>query len=543
MLKKLTGGEAITQSLIKLGVDTIFALPGLQNDYLFNALHASQDNIRVIHTRHEQGAAYMALGYALSLDKPGIYAVVPGPGFLNTTAALSTAYATNAKVLCLTGQIPSEAIGKNIGLLHEIPDQLGILQRLTKWAAQVERTEDAPRLLTEAFSQLLSNRPRPVGLEVPMDVLVRQAEVDLTIVEPNGATPKLDLDAIDKAAHLLGNAKNPMIFVGGGAMNAGEAVQELAEMLQAPVIPGRNGRGVLSNRHYLSMVMPEGYDFWGKADVVVGIGSRMSQPLSRWGLDDDLKVIRIDIDPGTHNTIAPPAVGIVADSREAVGELITALGKYNRKRPSRRDEMLAHKAAMAKKYAQLEPQLSFIKAIRQELPENGLFVDEMTQIGYVARFAMPIYNPRSYISTGYQGTLGYGFPTALGVKVAHPDKPVLSVSGDGGFMFNVQELATAVQHQISLVALVFNDGAFGNVRRMQKELYNSRFIASDLHNPDFVKLAESFGAQGLLAKTPSELRKAIRQGFAEKGPTLIEIPVGEMPNPRSVSFPPPNRGK
>jgi acetolactate synthase-1/2/3 large subunit len=543
MTSQLTGGEAIVYSLIALGVDTIFALPGVQNDYLFNALHDNQDEIRVIHTRHEQGAAYMAMGYALSLDRPGVYCVVPGPGFLNTTAALSTAYATNAKVLCLTGQIASDTIGKEIGLLHEIPDQLGVMERLTKWAARINSPEEAPRLLTEAFTQMLSGRPRPVGLEVPLDVLSRKGQVDLTAVEPEIETPSLDLERIEQAARLLGQAENPMIVVGGGAFHAREAVQELAEMLQAPVIPGRNGRGVLSNAHYLGMVAEDGYDLWAKTDVVIGIGSRMNRALYRWGADDSLKIIRIDIDPEAMDPIVSPDLPIVADSHQAVTELVTALGKYNRKRPSRRDEMLAHKARMAAKYAQLEPQASIVKAIADEMPDDGIFVDEVTQIGYAARFMLPIHQPRSYITTGYQGTLGFGFPTALGVKVGNPDKPVLSVAGDGGFMFNVQELATAVQQQIGLVTMIFADGAYGNVRRMQKENYDNRLIASDLHNPDFVKLAESFAAQGIRAESPDDLRRAIRQGLAEKGPTLIEIPVGEMPSPWAITFPPPNRGR
>jgi acetolactate synthase-1/2/3 large subunit len=234
---------------------------------------------------------------------------------------------------------------------------------------------------------------------------------------------------------------------------------------------------------------------------------------------------------------------VVADSAEAVRALVEALGKHNRQRPSRREELLAHKAYMVAKYAELEPQASFVKAIMDEMPEDALFVDEVTQIGFAARFMMPVHEPRSYISTGYQGTLGFGFPTALGVKVANPNKPVLNVTGDGGFMFNVQELATAVQHQIGLVTMVFADGAFGNVRRMQKVDYDGRFIASDLQNPDFVKLAQSFGAQGIRAESPDQLRHAIRQGLAEKGPTLIEVPVGEMPSPWGISFPPPNRGK
>jgi acetolactate synthase-1/2/3 large subunit len=541
MTSQLTGGEAIVHSLIALGVDTIFALPGVQNDYLFNALHDNKDKIRVIHTRHEQGAAYMAMGYALSLDRPGVYCVVPGPGFLNTTAALSTAYATNAKVLCLTGQIASDTIGKNIGLLHEIPDQLGVMERLTKWARRINSPEEAPQLLTEAFTQLLSGRPRPVGLEVPLNILSRKGEVDLSAVEPEIETPPLDLEAIERAAKLLGQAQNPMIAVGGGAFAAREAVLALAEMLQAPVISGRNGRGVVSNAHYLSMPGEGGYDLWGKADVVIGIGSRMYRPLARWGVDDDLTLIRIDIDPEAMDPIASPDLPIVADSREAVTALVAALGKYNRKRPSRREELLAYKANLEAKYAELEPQYSLVKAITEEMPDDALFVDEVTQIGYVSRFMMPVDRPRSYISTGYQGTLGFGFPTALGVKVGNPDKPVLNVTGDGGFMFNVQELATAVQQQIGLVTMIFADGAFGNVRRMQKLDYDNRLIASDLHNPDFVKLAEAFGAQGLRANSPDELRHAIREGLAEKGPTLIEIPVGEMPSPWHLSFPTPNR--
>ncbi|MCB8944651.1 MAG: hypothetical protein H6658_12955 [Ardenticatenaceae bacterium] len=538
---QLTGGEAIVHSLVALGVDTIFALPGVQNDHLFNALHDHKDKIRVIHTRHEQGAAYMAMGYALSLDRPGVYSVVPGPGFLNTTGALSTAYAVNAKVLCLTGQIASNAIGKNIGLLHEIPDQLGIIERLTKWATRINAPEEVPGKLTEAFSQLLSGRPRPVGLEVPPDVLAKMGSVDLTQVEPEIETPPLDLEAIEKAAKLLGEAQNPMIVVGGGAFEAREAVLELAEMLQAPVISGRNGRGVVSNAHYLSMPGEDGYELWGQCDVAIGIGSRMYRSLSRWGVDDDIKIIRIDIDPDAMDPIVAPDLPIVADSSEAMKALVAAVGKYNRKRPSRRDEMLAYKAKMDAQYAQLEPQYSFVKAISDEMPDDGLFVDEVTQIGFTARFMMPIYQPRSYISTGYQGTLGFGFPTALGVKAGNPDKPVLNVTGDGGFMFNVQELATAVQHQIGLVTMVFADGAFGNVRRMQKQDYGNRLIASDLHNPDFVKMAEAFGAQGIRAHSPDELRHAIRAGLAEKGPTLIEIPVGEMPSPWGLTFPAPNR--
>jgi acetolactate synthase I/II/III large subunit len=534
-MTRQTGGEAIVQSLIAHGVTTLFGLPGVQNDYLYNALYDAGDAIRVVHTRHEQGAAYMALGAALSTGGVGVYNVVPGPGLLNTTAALATAYSTNARVLCLTGQIPSTNIGRMHGMLHEIPDQLGIMRSLTKWAERINSPADAPDLVAEAFRQMATGRPRPVGLEVPLDVLAAQAEVGPATVAAL-RPPPLDLDALERAGQLLAKAQNPMIFVGGGAADAAEDVLRLAELLQAPVVSSRSGHGIVSSRNYLSLRAPEAHLLWGRADVVLAIGTRLQAPLLTWGTDDALKVIRIEVDPTEQARIAAPTIGITARAEHALPELIRATERHGRTRPSRREELESLKLEVAGKFAYLEPQLAFLGAIRSELPDDGFFVEEMTQVGYVSRFALPIYQPRTFVSTGYQGTLGWGFATALGVKVANPDRAVVSVNGDGGFMFTVQELATAVQHQISTVSIVFNDGAFGNVRRMQRERYGNRVIASDLVNPDFVKLAEAFGAQGLRATTADELRSAVRVGLTTSGPTIIEVPVGEMPNPWAAVF-------
>jgi acetolactate synthase-1/2/3 large subunit len=480
----------------------------------------------------------MALGYALSTGDVGVYNVVPGPGLLNTTAALATAYSTNARVLCLTGQIHSSSIGRGYGLLHEIPDQLGVLRSLTKWAARINAPSEAPALIDEAFRQLLSGRPQPAGLEVPPDVLALRAEVDMPGGPLDLRAPPLDIDAIESAARLLGQARQPLIFVGSGAIEAADAIEQLAEALQAPVVSSRSGHGIVSSRHPLSLRPPEAHALWSRADVVLAIGTRLQAPLQSWGVDDELKIIRVDVDPTEHNRIAPPNVAVVARSQDALPALLAAVERHNRARPSRREELAALRAEVAARYAFLEPQLSFLKAIRAELPDDGFFVEEMTQVSYVARFALPIYQPRTFITTGYQGTLGWGFATALGVKAAHPDRAVLSVTGDGGFMFTVQELATAVQHKIATVTIVFNDGAYGNVRRTQRERYDNRIIASELQNPDFVRLAEAFGAQGLRARTPSELRAALRQGFAAGGPTLIEVPVDEMPNPWQAVFMP-----
>ncbi|MEM7330919.1 MAG: thiamine pyrophosphate-dependent enzyme [Chloroflexota bacterium] len=531
-MAKLTGGEAVVKSLLRHDITTIFGLPGVQNDYFYNALYDEGGKIRIIHSRHEQGAAYMALGYAMSTDKVGLYNVVPGAGFLNTTCALSTAYGANAKVFCLTGEILSHAMGRGIGQLHEIPDQLGIMQRLTKYAAHIGSPAEAPRLINEAIRQLHSDRPRPVGVQIPMDILMKKTEVDLTVPDLEPYHPPVDLDAVDAAAKKLGEAKRPLIFVGGGAQHASEEVTQLAEMLQAPVVAYSMGCGVVDGRHYLSQFVPGGYFLMKEADAILAIGTRLDRPGNRWGIDLSDRLIHLNVDPNEHINSFKPNLSIVADSKEATQALIELVGKYNIKRESREDEMMTLKGRVSKLTDYLAPQKAYLKEIRSALPEDGIFVDEVTQIGFASRIMMPTFAPRKTISPGYQGTLGWGFATALGVKVAHPDKPVLAVSGDGGFMFTMPELATAVQHKIGLVTMVFNDGAFGNVRRMQKNDHGNRLIASDLQNPDFVKLAEAFGAQGLRANSPEALKTAIEKGFATPDvPTIIDVPVGEMPSP------------
>lgn len=529
-MTKKTGGQAVVDALIAHGVHTIFGLPGVQNDWLYNALYDAKDKIRVIHPRHEQGAAYMALGYALATGEPTVYSVVPGPGMLNSSAALATAYGVNAKVLCLTGQIPSHQIGKGIGVLHEIPHQQEVLRGLTKWTGTVLHPTDAGPKISKAFYELNSGRPRPVAVEVPMDILKMQAEVtDFIHVFPT-VMPPVDEDMIEDAARILGQAKRPMIFVGGGAQGVSAEVTQLAEMLQAPVVAYRTGQGVLDGRHYLSTFVPPSHEYYKTTDAVLAIGTHMRTPLQRWGTDNDMKVIRIDVDSDAMHRIKKPDLAIVAQAEDAMPLLLNAVEKYNYKRESIEDEMLALRAHWAEQTAYLEPQNTYLRIIREELGEDGIFVEELTQVGFAARINMPVYKPRTFISTGYQGTLGFGFPTGLGVKVAKPDTPVVSIAGDGGFMFSVQSLATAVQHKIGLVTIIFNNNAYGNVRTMQIRDYDERVIATDLVNPDFVKMAEAFGANGYRADNESQLREAMRKGFTSDMPTIIEVPMGETPS-------------
>jgi acetolactate synthase-1/2/3 large subunit len=527
----MTAAEAVVATLIAHGLDTIYALPGVQNDQLFEALFKFSDRLRTVHSRHEQGAAYMALGAALATGKAAAYAVVPGPGLLNSAAALLTAYAMNAPVLALIGQIPDADIGKALGHLHEIRDQTGIIKRLVDHCALIRKPEQAARATALALRAMHTGRPGPAALECAIDVWGKSAPVTVPAPLPVAAT-KIDTDRVRRAAKLLGTAKRPLIVCGGGAQDAAAEVTVLSAMLQAPVLGYRRGRGVLDSRDPLSVTLPLGRDLWGEADVVLAVGTRLLIQLRQWGIDRSLKIVRIDADPDEHNRLHKPAVALTGDAKPILQALVAELPAHNIKRPSRKSEMQERQAAWRKRLEKLGPQIAFLDAIRAELPEDGIFVDEVTQMGFAARLLFPVYRPRTFLSPGYQDNLGWGFATALGAQHARPDLPVVAISGDGGFMFTANELATAMRHRIPLVTIVFNDGAFGNVRRIQQEQFGNRLIGSDLANPDFVLFAKSFGAEAARVNTPQELRVALRRGFARRdGPTVIEVPVGAMPSP------------
>jgi acetolactate synthase-1/2/3 large subunit len=540
-MTRLSGAMAVIRSLEAHGIDTVFGLPGGQLDHLFDALYQRRDRIRLIASRHEQGAAYMAFGYARSTGNPAVYTVVPGPGILNTAAALCTAYACNSPVLCLGGQIPSESIGKGFGELHELPDQLGILRRLTKWAARIESPDAAPRMVARAFATIRSGRPRPVALEMAPDVMAQQAEVPDLAVEAIPTVPP-NPELIRRAAEIIATAHTPMIYVGGGAIGATAAIRQLAEILNAPVASFRSGRGIVPDEHPLGFTLPAGHRYWPKVDVLIGIGSRLLEPLRHWGIDPELKIIRIDIDPEEIARAVEPDVGLVCDASAAISALIPEVEKRLDRRPARREPYFELKAAVAADIERVQPQVEYLKVIRQVLPHDGFLCDEITQCGFASWYAFPVSRPREHINCGYQGTLGYGYATALGVKIAHPDRPVVSISGDGGFFFNLSELATAVQHGIDLKTIVFNSGSYANVQRQQREWFGNRIIASDLRNPDFIQLAESFGAAGYRAESPAALRRVLERSLSEKGPAVIEVPVGEMVSPWPLILLPRVRG-
>jgi acetolactate synthase-1/2/3 large subunit len=479
----------------------------------------------------------MADGYARVTGRLGTCLVVPGPGLLNATAALSTAYACNSPVLCVTGQIQSDLIGFGRGQLHEIPNQLEMVRSVTKFSGRAVEPAAIPALVNEAVASLWSGRVRPVEIEIPPDTLFASEDVALLPGVNRPVRSAGDPGLIEQAAKLLGKAKHPLIFVGGGVVNADATSEllELAEMLQAPVMMTPNGKGAISSRHYLAQNTVSVRELIPDADVLLVVGTRfLEASIQPWGPKGQRNLIQIDIDPEELGRNSPVALGIEADARASLAALVDCVAVHNISRPPRSRELAELRTSADARIDAIQPQSGYAHAIRAELPDDGIFVGEMTQVAYWAGIGFPVYEPRTYFTPGYQGTLGWGYPTSLGVKVGVPDKVVVSVNGDGGFGFALNELATQAQQGIASITLVFNDSAYGNVKRIQNVQFDGRTIASDLRNPDYVKLAEAFGVTGRRATSPDALRAHLAESIRANEPTLIEIPVEAMPDPWKI---------
>ena len=529
---KMTGGQALMKSLYQEGVRVIFGLPGVQLYHALDALY-EQPEIRLITTRHEQATTYMADGYSRAGGGIGTALMVPGPGLLNAAAGISTAFSASSPIMVVAGQIERDLIGADRGILHEINDQQDAIRPITKWAHRVLDPTEIPLAVHEAFRHLQTGRPRPVEIEVPPETLAEVAEIDLR--EPGDfPRPAPEAGSIKKAAAMLSEARNPLIWAGGGVNSSGanEALLKVAEHLQAPVIATAEGRGSISDKHYLSLGGlrlrndPVAKDD-PKFDLILAVGTRMAFPAYL----DGQQVVQIDIDPAELGRNYEKTFGIVADARRGLEELFQELASIAPARPNRQAEVDQIKAKRAETALRVEPQESYLAAIRAAMPEDGILISGMTQLGYYSRAYYPVYQPKTFITSSYSGNLGYAFPTALGAKVAQPDKAVVALSGDGGFLFNSQEMATAVQHGINVVVVLFNDSAYGNVLRDQVTRFNGRAIGAELQNPDFMKLAEAYGVRGVRAQGPEQLESSLRQAIGIEAPTLIEVPVDMMPSP------------
>jgi acetolactate synthase-1/2/3 large subunit len=530
-MARMTGGQALVASLRREGVRVVFGLPGVQ---LYGAMAALREErgIRFIATRHEQATTYMADGYARAGGDIGVALVVPGPGLLNASAGLSTAYSASSPVLLIAGQVPKAKIGKNVGLLHEVNDQLDAIAPVTKWRQRVLEVAEIPEAIREAARQLRTGRPRPVVVDIPPETLEDEGEV--TLLDPAVAErPPASPAEIERAAALLIAARHPVIVAGGGVNLAGahDALRAVAEHLQAAVIMTAEGKGALSDATHLSL----GAALWpgspvrlylDRADVVLAVGTRLAMV----SFQPTQQVIQIDVDPEEIGRNHSPTHGLVGDARATLERLAERVRAAGPPRPSRRAELEAIRAATVAADDQ-EPQASIQRSLRAGTPRDAIMIGDMTQIGYHSRPFWPVYEPRTYLTSSYSGNLGYGFPTALGAKVSRPDRAVVAVCGDGGFLFNSQELSTAVRYGIAVVVVVFNDDSYGNVARDLDEAWGGS-IGADLANPDFVRLAEAYGVTAFRAKEPAEVGDLVREAISLDRPVLIEVPVGRMPRPR-----------
>lgn len=529
---RLTGGQALARQLVLEGITDVFGIPGVQLDWAVDGLRQVGNQIRYVVPRHEQSTAYMADGYARTTGKIGTCMVVPGPGLLNAMAGLATAYACNSQVLAIVGNIHSSAHGKGWGLLHEVRNQSEILGAVTKWHAQARSPKDIPGLVREAVWQLRSGRPQPVGVEISVDLLSAADDIDL--IQPNPAEDgrvRPDTTLIERAAEMLAGARLPVIYAGGGvlAARASAALAALAEKLQAPVVLSENGRGALSDHHPLALTALAGRAVFAHADVALIVGSRFADTtlgLPSWS-GENLKYIWVNVDAQAWTPPRRADIAIEADAGLGMAALAAALPPA----PQSCDLDLAKVRTWADALLRRDlPDLTgWIGALRAANPDDGIFVNELTQVGYLTRSAYPVYAPGTYITPGYQGTLGYGFPTALGAAYGNPDRAVLCVTGDGGFGWGLAELATVGKYGLKPAVVVFNDGYFGNVKRLQEDQFGGS-LGADLHNPHFDRLAAAFDVGYARADTPEDLEKVLKRSLGTM-PLLIEARVGTLSSP------------
>jgi acetolactate synthase-1/2/3 large subunit len=509
--------------------------------HIFDALH-NEPELSLITTRHEQTTTFMADGYARISGKVPAALVVPGPGVLNAGAGLATAYANSSPMLLVAGQVPSTDIGRDVGALHDIHDQLDIVRTMTKWSGRVVRVEEIPEAVHEAVRHIKTGRPRPVEVEIPPDVLANTADVTLAEAEeyPRAGASQTD---VARAADLLAAAARPLILAGGGILRSGatQEVTALAEALNAVVITTAGGKGAIDERHPLSAGVSSfgwgtGRDLLPRADVVLAVGTRLAPPQQ---VVPGQVVINVNADPGEIGKTRPVDLGIEADAQQALEQMAMALrGKETKGEWGPADAGGAREASERRMRTAAGTQLAFMQGLRAAVPEETIIVSGVTTMAQWTGPAFPIPGPGRYVTHGYMGSLGYGFPTSLGAKVGAPDRPVVALSGDGGFLFGATELATAVQFGINTVTVVFRDNAFGSSKFDQQDRFGGRIVGTELRNPDFVALAEAFGARGVrvggLDDAPAAVASAIS---ANDVPTVIEVPIETIAPPYGLTPP------
>jgi acetolactate synthase-1/2/3 large subunit len=534
-LARLDGGQAVVRALEAHGVEVVFGIPGVHTLRIYDALHGS----RICHilARHEQGAGFMADGYARATGRPGVCIIITGPGLTNVATAIGEAYADSQPVLVVSSNVQRADAGRMRGNLHDLTDQQALMGTITKWGASVHDGAQIGAAVAPAFQQMQTGRPRPAHVEIPIDVLDEVVEHPAVPVQ-EGAALGGDAAAVARAADLLRGARRAVILAGGGAnasRGASPLLRRLAETLGAPILTTVMGKGAAPEDHPLAV----GAFYWSWArdsaatrlltdsDAIVVVGSKLGHMTSGGGrMPLPATRIQIDVDADEIGRNYPATVGIVGDAAAVLGQLLAALDGRSPADPWTVEEVAEIREAMSRPASEHEAsQLAYLRAVRAALPRDAIIAVDMTMMGYLANRHLPIYEPRTYLFPRGFGTLGYSTPAAFGAKVGQPDRAVVAIVGDGGFQFTMQELGAAIQHRLGVPILIFNDSAYTAVKRGMARGYDGRTMAVDLVNPDYVKLADAYGIPGERALSPDAMGDAIVRALGRDTPTLIDIPI------------------
>ena len=525
-MERMTGGEAVVRQLEREGVDVAFGIPGVHTLEIYDALLDS--DVEHVTGRHEQGVGFMADGYARTTGRVGVALVITGPGLTNVATPVGQAYSDSVPMLVISSANATNEGDRGKGHLHETKDQQGAMESIAAYSERVERVADAPRAIADAFEYLDTHRPRPVHVELPTDVLEREEPVDL--VERTPATlPSPDEARLDEAAERLAAAEAPLLVVGGGAAGAADRVRRLVEDLRVPVVTTTAGRGVVPTDHELcldaSIRDETAAEYAASRDLVLALGTELSAQ-ETGSVDFPTDLVHIDIDYTNFGNNHETALGIVGDCGEAVAHIHERAVDRGVRFEGTRDGVAAARPAPLAETSDENPRHRVMAVLREALEDDAVVVNDMTKLCYEAARRFPMSEPGSFLFPRGYGTLGYAPPAAYGAAVG-TDRQVVALVGDGGFLFTVGDLATAVRYDLGVPVVVLNDDSYDVLEDAQRRDYG-RTMGTDIENPEFVPLARSFGAEATRIETAdleAELPEALDAAFDRDTPTVIEVPV------------------
>lgn len=524
MPPSISCGEALVALLERYDVDTVFGIPGVHTLDIYRGL--ANSSIRHVQARNEQGAGFMADGYARLSGQPGVCILISGPGVTNACTPMGQSFADSIPVLVISSTTARNSLGKGWGCLHEVTDLESVTRPLTALSATASSVDEIEELIGQAFSIFSSERPRPVHIAIPIDVLASPV-TNLWQKRVGPARPAPNLFEIRKAAVMLRQAKRPLLYVGGGAVSTTSVLTRIAECLDAAVLTTTAGKGVVPDSHSLcigaGLIHPLAQDFLAKADVILAIGTELSETEGLKGpMPLNGQLIRIDIDSRKINDRYPPAVGIVGDAKIAAEELLVELGEKHQDHGTA-DEVSDVCNSLVDRLTESESQhIRMLNVLHGTLPSEAVIFGDICQVVYTGAFAYPVEYPRQWNYAAGYGTLGCALPNAIGGKLVVGDTPVVVLVGDGGFMFTVQELITAAELQLSLPIIIWNNAGLKQIRDDMLQR-NIPLVGVDGINPNFAQLAEACGCQSVRPDSEIEFKCTVTEALKAGSPTLIEV--------------------